>query len=168
MMPMENSEDTPRGPGVYALILEITRDIVVKVGSLGTLKFEKGFYIYIGSARGPGGLRTRLTRHVRGPARIKWHIDYITSRDDVKAIAAVVAETTLDMEETVSSEMIKQKCIKPQIKDFGSSDKRSITHLLTCNCDLLQCIKTTLEAFKSSKLEPKLITYTTSKPSPRM
>jgi Uri superfamily endonuclease len=83
---MENSEDTPRGPGVYALILEITRDIVVKVGSLGTLKFEKGFYIYIGSARGPGGLRTRLTRHVRGPARIKWHIDYITSRDDVKGL----------------------------------------------------------------------------------
>ena len=154
---MGGLEDVPRRPGVYMLLLEVTRDVTVNVGSLGTLRFEKGFYIYVGSARGPGGLRARLARHVKGPSRIRWHVDYLTSRSDVRVVAVAVSETTLDAEEALSSEMLKRECIKPQIKGFGSSDKRSATHLLTCTCDLEKCIKTTLEVFRSSTLKPKLL-----------
>jgi Uri superfamily endonuclease len=38
-----------------------------------------GCYAYIGSARGPGGLRARLARHVRASKPLRWHIDYLTA-----------------------------------------------------------------------------------------
>ena len=40
---------------------------------------EKGFYIYVGSAFGAGGLSSRLHRHLRKRKKIHWHIDQLTT-----------------------------------------------------------------------------------------
>ncbi len=155
--PTKCLEDIPRRPGSYILILEIVKDITVNVGSLGIILFKKGFYMYIGSARGPGGLRARLTRHLKGPSHVKWHIDYLTSKDEVKTIAVVVSETSLDVEEAISKEMLRQKCVEPGIKGFGSSDKRSVTHLFSCTCSLQECVKVILGTLSNLALEPQLV-----------
>jgi len=36
-----------------------------------------GYYIYIGSAFGPGGVRARMLRHLRADKPKHWHIDYL-------------------------------------------------------------------------------------------
>lgn len=76
-------------PGVYALLLVLHEPITLNVGRLGEAFFPAGDYVYLGSARGPGGLRARLGRHLRSgksrraTPRPHWHIDHLRRRADV-------------------------------------------------------------------------------------
>jgi len=47
------------------------------VGRWGELVVAPGYYVYVGSAFGPGGLRARVSRHYRRNERRHWHIDYL-------------------------------------------------------------------------------------------
>lgn len=67
-------------PGTYALILKSPQSMSVCVGKAGTFEFMPGYYIYTGSARGPGGLKARVSRHLKMTKRCHWHIDYLTTR----------------------------------------------------------------------------------------
>ena len=64
-------------PGTYALILHCPSDRPMAVGRLGVITFEKGYFIYIGSAFGAGGVLARVKRHCRTDKRLRWHIDYV-------------------------------------------------------------------------------------------
>ncbi len=48
----------------------------METGALGLLDVSPGWYVYIGSAFDPGGVRARCLRHWRG-GRPHWHIDYL-------------------------------------------------------------------------------------------
>jgi Uri superfamily endonuclease len=63
-------------PGTYALLLFSTTDAVIRVGRLGDLQLQPGFYVYVGSALGLGGVRARLAHHMRPAQRPHWHIGY--------------------------------------------------------------------------------------------
>jgi Uri superfamily endonuclease len=63
--------------GTYALILSLPTPCGLEAGALGLLSLERGFYIYVGSAFGPGGLRARLAHHLSVASRPHWHIDYL-------------------------------------------------------------------------------------------
>jgi len=64
-------------PGTYALILSSTAKKPVRIGKLGILYLKQGFYVYIGSAFGPGGLKARTSHHLKNSSRPHWHIDYL-------------------------------------------------------------------------------------------
>jgi Uri superfamily endonuclease len=49
----------------------------MEIGRLGTFDIRPGFYLYVGSAFGPGGLRARATHHLEAVAAPYWHIDYL-------------------------------------------------------------------------------------------
>ncbi len=74
----ENVHRIPRQPGTYALLFNVSTEMDIPVGRLGILRLQPGHYVYIGSARGPGGLAGRVQRHLRAEKRLHWHIDYIT------------------------------------------------------------------------------------------
>jgi Uri superfamily endonuclease len=59
------------------LILRLPRHATIRVGRLGRFRFPPGWYAYVGSARGPGGLAARLSRHLRLSKPLRWHIDYL-------------------------------------------------------------------------------------------
>ena len=67
----------PDQPGTYVLILKLTDIAVVDVGRLGHFQFMSGWYAYAGSARGPGGLAARISRHLRSHKPLHWHVDYL-------------------------------------------------------------------------------------------
>ena len=67
----------PAQPGAYALVLRLEQPTRLRVGALGAALFPAGVYVYLGSARGPGGIRARLGRHLRGKGRPRWHVDYL-------------------------------------------------------------------------------------------
>lgn len=52
--------DVDARPGTYALILRSDSAARVRIGHLGVLAATRGYYVYIGSAFGPGGLAARL------------------------------------------------------------------------------------------------------------
>jgi Uri superfamily endonuclease len=64
-------------PSTYALVLKSNRDRQISIGKLGRLRVRPGFYVYIGSAFGPGGLKARIAHHNRPSVRPHWHIDYL-------------------------------------------------------------------------------------------
>jgi Uri superfamily endonuclease len=64
-------------PGTYALVLKSTSSLQVEIGRWGTLQVKPGYYIYIGSAFGPGGVLSRVSRHCRENKPKRWHIDYL-------------------------------------------------------------------------------------------
>lgn len=63
--------------GTYALALRLAQGQWINVGRLGRFLFPSGFYLYVGSALGPGGLAARLGRHLRREKRLHWHVDYL-------------------------------------------------------------------------------------------
>jgi len=66
-----------KGIGTYALILEAKQGFELTAGKLGRLKGGPGYYVYVGSAFGPGGVKARLKHHRRRTLRPHWHIDYL-------------------------------------------------------------------------------------------
>lgn len=57
--------------GTYCLIIEIKEKSTIKVGALGIIKFEKGYYIYVGSAM--NSLVSRIKRHMKDDKKLHWH-----------------------------------------------------------------------------------------------
>jgi Uri superfamily endonuclease len=70
-------ETIPPLPGSYALCLRLDSARSLTVGRLGEMVFSPGIYIYMGSAWGPGGLKARLGRHLRGDGIPHWHVDFL-------------------------------------------------------------------------------------------
>jgi len=146
----------PPLPGIYAFVFEILERRRISVGSLLYIDFDKGIYVYIGSARGPGGLKKRIARHVSKQKRIRWHIDYLTTDRYVEPRAAVYAITRNDLEEELARRLMSSKLVIPTVKGFGCSDKKSFTHLFKCSADLDKCIDEIRRVFIDMGLEPRV------------
>ncbi|KAF1078538.1 DUF123 domain-containing protein [Methanogenium sp. MK-MG] len=114
--------------GIYCLILK-TEGAVLCVGALGELQFPAGYYIYVGSALGPGGL-ARVTRHIRvyqgtGDYRPRWHIDRLLTDSRFVVTAAVCGETIDRLECTLA-----RRFRENGVRGFGCSD---------CRCSDCRC-----------------------------
>ncbi len=69
--------DIQPGTGTYALVLPSLVNTSIQVGKLGEFRLHPGYFVYVGSAFGPGGLRARIAHHRRTTTRPHWHIDYL-------------------------------------------------------------------------------------------
>ena len=67
--------------GIYCLVF-FCPGCTARVGALGEIAFRQGWYIYVGSALGSGGL-ARLERHIAlshaGDKHPTWHVDYLST-----------------------------------------------------------------------------------------
>ncbi|MEM1610149.1 MAG: GIY-YIG nuclease family protein [Sulfolobales archaeon] len=150
-------ENIPRDPGLYIIILSLERDICIEIGALGMVSIEPGIYGYIGSARGRGGLRSRIARHIAKDKKIRWHIDHLTSRRDVRILSIIYIRSKEDLEDAIADIVRSAICWIPSIQGFGSTDKRSYTHLFRCTCFINECMWSLLKALAENKLKPSLI-----------
>jgi Uri superfamily endonuclease len=64
-------------PGTYAIIFRCRTKTRMQIGRFGNTTLRKGYYIYVGSAFGPGGVHARVSRHYRKNKTPHWHIDYL-------------------------------------------------------------------------------------------
>ena len=64
-------------PGTYALIFRCLVHATEPVGKLGNIEVEPAYYLYVGSAFGPGGVKSRVMRHCRQEKKKHWHLDYL-------------------------------------------------------------------------------------------
>lgn len=118
-------EMIPAEKGVYVLFLESRRETSIPVGRLGVMRIQAGFYAYIGSAYGGGGLRSRLGRHLQTAKGCRWHIDYI--RRHMRA--AAVWYTSEDISEHRIADRFKMLGGAVHMPGFGSSDCKCESHL---------------------------------------
>jgi Uri superfamily endonuclease len=78
-----SADDAPALPGAYVLGIELARPLTVALPGKPATTLSAGRYLYCGSARGPGGLRARLRRHMRRGKAVRWHVDRLTVAGDV-------------------------------------------------------------------------------------
>ena len=71
-----NSPLAPQ-PGSYVVLLQSTSAAEIAIGRLGPLALGRGVYLYVGSARGPGGVAARCAHHLRIAVSPRWHLDYL-------------------------------------------------------------------------------------------
>jgi Uri superfamily endonuclease len=114
-------------PGTYALIFNSTKKRNISIGKLGTLQVKSGFYVYVGSAFGPGGLRARISHHKRKSRRPHWHIDYLSPYLQLKEIWYTY-DPAYREHEWAGLFSVKAAAHIP-LPGFGSSDCRCKAHL---------------------------------------
>jgi Uri superfamily endonuclease len=90
-----------------------------------TWHLEPGLYCYVGSARGPGGLRARLRRHCSDPARKHWHIDHLARHTRVEGFLVV---ESLERLECGWAAWLQNRADET-VDGFGSSDCTCPGHL---------------------------------------
>ncbi|HIP56790.1 MAG TPA: GIY-YIG nuclease family protein [Ignisphaera aggregans] len=152
----------PKAPGIYALILKVCQTLKIAIGSLGFTNLEPGIYCYIGSARGYGGLYSRIAHHIRKPkSRIRWHIDYLTNDPSVLIVSIVYAITNMDLESVFANNVSASRCWRPTIPHFGATDKRDYTHLYYCTCSYEECLRELQFVLEKLGLKPQTVTLNT-------
>ena len=82
----EPIDGLPSLPGTYVLVLRFSRRLEIVVGKLGVLAVQPGYYVYVGSALGPGGLAARVGRHCRREKTLRWHVDYLRAVAQVEEV----------------------------------------------------------------------------------
>ena len=113
-------------PGTYALILQCYASKAIQVGRWGQLDLQPGYYIYVGSAFGAGGVRARVSRHLRTEARKHWHIDFL--RAHVRPVEARISYEAEHLEHEWAGILLNMPGMTP-IRGFGCSDCKCYSHL---------------------------------------
>ena len=118
----------PPLPGTYALVLKNSGRPQVLVGRLGTLAVQPGFYVYVGSALGPGGLASRAGRHAKADKKCRWHIDYLAAIATLDEVWYTVDPARRECQWADALRQIRGATVP--LEGFGSSDCRCRAHLL--------------------------------------
>ena len=106
--------------GCYCLIISLDDEKTIKIGKkLGKITFNKGHYVYVGSAM--NSLTARVKRHLSDEKKLHWHIDYLLKN------AAITDVIYNESDKKIECEL--SQCLAERangIKGFGCSD---------CNCE---------------------------------
>jgi sugar fermentation stimulation protein A len=138
--------------GSYITILKLTRDESIPVGSLGTVRFKRGYYLYAGSAM--KNLSHRIARHQRRRKNLFWHIDYLRQR--AAHCVSLPVRTGADLECQIARAL--DGISQWKIPGFGASDCRCDSHLFGMRIDPLLSAQFNdlLLAFRIGRLEDEL------------
>jgi Uri superfamily endonuclease len=112
----------PGEKGTYMLIASVSRAKRLRIGRLGTYDIVPGFYAYVGSAFGPGGLRARLHHHLESVAQPHWHIDYLL--DHAEPVEVWYALSDRKLEQDLAAVLEQAPNFSIPIPRFGCSDYR--------------------------------------------
>ncbi len=110
--------------GSYVLLVYLDQEKVIKIGSLGEIIFNKGWYVYVGSAL--YSIEKRIQRHIAKEKKLHWHIDYLLKYADV--FCTFYKEST-SQEECMIADAFQQRF--KSIPHFGCSDCHCPSHLFT-------------------------------------
>ena len=118
-------------PATYALILSCASNARIQVGRLGTMQLQCGYYVYLGSALGPGGLRARIAHHQKLPLRPHWHIDYLRAHTRLHSVWLLYDGRRREHEWARGMQRVRGATIP--LPEFGTSDCPCQSHLYFFN-----------------------------------
>jgi Uri superfamily endonuclease len=113
--------------GAYCLIIEIPKEKMISIGSLGPHRYLRGVYAYVGSAL--SGIEQRVGRHKSQKKRLRWHIDYLLANADILATVAIPGDRK-EVECGIIQALQRCEGASIPVAGFGSSDCRCDSHLL--------------------------------------
>jgi Uri superfamily endonuclease len=114
--------DLPEEKGTYIFLMAVSRMSRLQIGRLGSFDIIPGYYAYVGSAFGSGGLRARLGHHLESAAQPHWHIDFLLTVAVPAEIWYAISDRKL--EHDWAELLQKASFFREPIPRFGSSDYR--------------------------------------------
>ncbi len=124
--------ELPEDKGTYILIVVVTQMRRLQIGSLGKFDIIPGFYAYVGSAFGAGGVRARISHHVASTAEPHWHIDYLLQV--ARPLEVWFATAGRKLEHHWAEFLEAAPRFRAPIPRFGASDyhRSRLSHLFYC------------------------------------
>jgi Uri superfamily endonuclease len=114
-------------PGTYILVLHSRQRMTLKIGRLGEQTLSRGWYLYVGSAFGPGGVKARCGHHRRISPRPRWHIDYLRAR--CRLVEIWFTHDPHHREHEWAGLLAEPMGLSKPVVGFGSSDCACGSHL---------------------------------------
>ena len=114
--------------GTYVIWLQLGSERQIQVGRLGKVILKPGYYAYVGSAFGPGGVHARLGRHFKTHKKKRWHIDYLRAVCSVRE--AWVSYDKQRLEHRWADRLMGLKGAWLPAARFGASDCSCAAHLI--------------------------------------
>jgi Uri superfamily endonuclease len=99
----------------YQLHFIVKERVKISVGALGDFELPAGLYVYTGSAK--RNILARVSRHLSGKKKIRWHIDYLLSHP----LARIIDVKLLEKDECEANQELEGQILIPR---FGASDCR--------------------------------------------
>ncbi len=123
---MRALRDLPPLPGAYVLLIGTVATVAVSIRGR-TARLPPGGYLYCGSAKGPGGIRARVRRHLKARKALRWHVDRLTAAGEIRGVIVAPGGDECDLFARLRA---RPGCEVP-VPGFGSSDcRRCPAHLL--------------------------------------
>jgi len=119
----EKAREICKDRGSYLLVLYNDEAFTKEIGSLGERRFEKGYYVYVGSAM--KGLEGRIKRHLRKNKKSHWHLDYLLP-SRMKPVKTYRVRREARLEEPMARGLME--ICDDFIPGFGSSDTDAPSH----------------------------------------
>lgn len=115
--------------GSYLLVLQLPQPVAgLQIGRLGRYDFAPGYYIYVGSAFGAGGLEARLAYHSRRhKGRPHWHLDYLRAHARLREAWAVSGPAHFEC--VWCRRLAEAPGLSRPVAGFGSRDTGCPAHL---------------------------------------
>lgn len=123
-------------PGTYALLLSSATDARIRVGRFGTMCPQPGFYLYVGSAFGPGGVHARVGHHLYASTRPHWHVDYLRPHVEVEHVWVCYGRKR--REHKWAKLLASMPGVSVPMPGFGSSDCGCEAHLFFFKSDTIR------------------------------
>ena len=124
----DDPDAIPAAKGAYALGLLLQEPIDLEINWTCSGRLLPGWHIYLGSARGSGGIAARLKRHFRKNKKFHWHVDTLTAQATAMTALAVPGGNECNL----ADQLIASKRFKVALKGFGNTDcKHCSSHMLT-------------------------------------
>ncbi len=116
-----------RSPGTYILVLFSGKRLDLNIGRLGDHPINKGWYLYVGSAFGPGGVAARCGHHRRIAKNPRWHIDYL--RAHCRLAEIWYTHDPQHREHAWAELLSRNPALSQPVAGFGASDCGCGSHL---------------------------------------
>lgn len=113
--------------GAYVLALRLDEEVPVALPRSAAGRLVPGWYLYMGSARGSGGVRARVRRHFRQTKKLHWHIDRLTAVSAEMAALSVAGGNECEL----LGKLLEHPRFGVAVPGFGNTDcRRCASHLL--------------------------------------
>jgi len=116
-----DADGLPAVAGAYALVLRLDRPLRPAIRTLAAATLPAGTYLYVGSARGPGGIHARVARHLRRDKPVHWHVDHLTGAGRILRVIVVPGGS----ECALAARALAFGSVSVPVPGFGSSDCRT-------------------------------------------
>lgn len=110
---------------LYTIYLQLKYAQDISIGRLGNFHFQKGIYIYVGSAK--KNILHRIKRHKEVEKKYHWHFDYL------RPYGTIIKIITYDNSFTecgLADKIRKDVDGSIPVRGFGTSDCKCGSHLI--------------------------------------